>query len=265
MDLTQSQITQHYDIDKKFDELGGHGQTYSMGYYDIHTKDQHEAGHNMATYHGELLELRPGDRGVDLGSGTGYVGHIFNEEFGADMDSYTLSKFQNEYAQKQYGREGNRYHQGDIYEINKTFMKGHASGCAVHQEGIYDKYYENAFRLIEPGGIFLDKEMSATRIITDEECARIIETFERGEYISVTQRYRLARKAGFKVEIINIPIRHYITTLLDWIRCYEENREEMWKIDKERWQLNYRTYSIDFMELLHDGAFTMDILVCQRP
>ncbi len=111
----------------------------------------------------------------------------------------------------------------------ESFDKLVSVGMFEHvAEDILAGYFQQAWRLLRPGGAFLNHGISRP---VDQPARRgpsFVQkyVFPEGELVPVGTSLLLAERAGFEVRDVESLREHYVLTLRHWIRRLEEGHEQ---------------------------------------
>ncbi|MFJ8075219.1 class I SAM-dependent methyltransferase [Streptomyces sp. NPDC096176] len=227
-------ISHHYDVGNNFYELVlGPSMVYSCAYWD-------EAGTLEDAQRDKLdlicrkLELKEGDRLLDVGCGWGSMAIHAAREYGAQVTGVTLSREQAAYARKRIADEGLtdriEIRVQDYRDVKDGPYDAISSiGMAEHVGRVrYREYADQLFSLLRPGGRLLNHQI-ARRPEKDEAAYRVDEFIDRyvfpdGELAPVGRTVATLEQAGFEVRDVHAIREHYARTLRAWV----DNLERAW-------------------------------------
>ena len=156
MPRSREAVAAHYDhLDVFYRELWGEHLHHGLWLSGNETPEQ--AVRKLVHKVVELAGIRPGWRVCDVGCGYGATARMLVQELGADVDAFTISRVQYDYAQShvQEGSKGTvNYCFQDWLENDlpdSSFDAVIAIECLSHIE---DKaaFFEQVFRVLRPGG-----------------------------------------------------------------------------------------------------------------
>lgn len=160
-------IQYDYDVGNDFYALwlDRHMQ-YSCGYFPTGAEDLDTAQECKLEHICGKLRLRAGERLLDIGCGWGGVARYAAQQYGVEVLGVTLSDKQAKYADDQIARAG----LGDRVSVKlldyrdlgaESFDKIVSVGMFQHVGRAYlPKYFARAYRLLKPGGLFLNHGIS---------------------------------------------------------------------------------------------------------
>ena len=157
-------VTYHYDLSNDFYALWlDDRMVYSCAYFTDPAGDLQAAQERKLQYICRKLRLHPGDRLLDIGCGWGALVLHAAERFGAEAHGITLSRPQAERANERIrgaGMAGRcRVDLRDYREIDAWggYDKLVSVGMFEHVGEVRMwEYFGRAFRLLRPGGVFLN-------------------------------------------------------------------------------------------------------------
>jgi cyclopropane-fatty-acyl-phospholipid synthase len=235
---------------------------YSCAYYKKETDSLETAQLNKIEHICRKLRLRPGDRLLDIGCGWGGLVMHAAEKYGVQATGVTLSPKQAAWAHQKIAEKGI----GDRCKVevmdfrdlpaNARFEKMTSVGVTEHiPEDEQVDHFSRAFRMLEPGGLFMNHCEVSTR--TARRTNSVGERFTRwlwrrdqfidkyvfpdAKLVPLASVIRSAERAGFETRDIESLREHYAMTLRAWVRGLEGRKAEAIRLVGERtfrvWQL----------------------------
>jgi cyclopropane-fatty-acyl-phospholipid synthase len=228
-------ISFHYDQPVDFYEgFLDENLVYSCAYFENEATMLHDAQLAKIDYILRKLQVRPGDRLLDIGCGWGALVMRAAERFGAHAVGITLSRAQHAIAQR---RIAERDLQGLASVTLSDYRELTARGAfdRIVSVGMFEHvgrtrlgtYFRAAYDALRPGGLFLNHgiaEQSAGR--RGGKATGFIDryVFPDGELVSISDGLRFAEGVGFEVRDVENLREHYTRTLRGWIANLENNR-----------------------------------------
>ncbi|GGM04990.1 cyclopropane-fatty-acyl-phospholipid synthase [Streptomyces fumigatiscleroticus] len=225
-------ISHHYDVGNDFYELVlGPSMVYSCAYWPAPDSTLEQAQHDKLDLVARKLDLKPGQRLLDVGCGWGSMAIHAAREYGAHVVGITLSQEQAVYARKRVAEEG----LADRVEIRVQDYRDVTDGPydAVSSIGMaehvgaerYLEYATDLHRLLVPGGRLLNHQI-ARRPQRDESAYTVDEfidsyVFPDGELAPLGTTVTQLERAGFEVRDVESIREHYALTLRRWVANLE--------------------------------------------
>jgi len=115
----------------------------------------------------------------------------------------------------------------------EAFNKIASIGMVEHVgESRLPEYFGQAFRLLKPGGVFLNSGIGrpAWRHPGEGRSFSDVYMFPDGELVPIGEMLTVAEKAGFEIRALENLRHHCRLTLRCWVRRLEDHAEEAWQI-----------------------------------
>ncbi|MFC8274383.1 class I SAM-dependent methyltransferase [Streptomyces sp. NPDC057271] len=226
-------ISHHYDVGNDFYELVlGPSMVYSCAYWtDGGTLE--DAQRDKLDLIARKLNLKEGDRLLDVGCGWGSMAMHAAREYGARVVGITLSREQAAYARKRIAEEGLtdriEIRVQDYRDVKDGPYDAISSiGMAEHVgEDRYREYADVLYALLKTGGRLLNHQISR-RPEPDEDTYRIdafidAYVFPDGELAPMGRTLTTLEDAGFEVRDVEAIREHYALTLRRWVANLESD------------------------------------------
>ncbi|MFE5371360.1 class I SAM-dependent methyltransferase [Streptomyces mirabilis] len=230
----QRAISHHYDVGNDFYEIVlGPSMVYSCAYWEDGGTLE-DAQRDKLELIAQKLDLRQGQRLLDVGCGWGSMAIHAAREHGVSVVGVTLSHEQAAYARKRVADEGLT----DLVEIRVQDYRDVADGPydAISSIGMaehvgaerYLEYAEVLYSLLKPGGRLLNHQI-ARPPRRDESAYDVDEfidayVFPDGELAPIGTTVTQLERAGFEVRDVESIREHYALTLRRWVT----NLEAQW-------------------------------------
>ena len=259
---------QHYDEVQGVDFYKcflGKQLSYSCNLWYEDTKDNDEATENKYHWYSRLLNLRPNQKGLEIGSGFGNLAKWIRGMHDVDIDSVNVSQEQYKYCIE--NNNGVRFHNCswedyDAHDLDFIISEG----VLVHQK---DKraFFEYCYRSLKKGGSALVREMHlAPNVSLDNPlCKGLNATYAfSGSYCGVGQMLDSINLAGFNnINVHYWDIENYKKTQRGWLQAMKDNKEQMKAISFTAWQDRMLNFNL-FMDCFNRGFFTMTTYVVTK-
>ena len=267
----QQAISFHYDVSNEFYELWLDRQmVYSCAYFKTENDSIDQAQEQKLEYACRKLRLKPGERLLDIGCGWGGLILHAARNYGVHAVGITLSQQQLALARQRIAEAGlssrcevKLLDYRDAEQLG-TFDKVVSIGMIEHVgENRLPEYFSAAFRLLNPGGVFLNHGIgrAGNRPKTDQPTFTDVYVFPDGELVPIATTLNAAEQSGFEPRDVENLREHYHLTLVQWLRRLEANevraKELVGDIKYRTWRLYlagsahyFRTGKLDLYQTL---------------
>jgi cyclopropane-fatty-acyl-phospholipid synthase len=227
----------HYDVSNDFYRLWlDQRMVYSPALYASPDDDLETAQERNLDSICRMLQLRDGERLLDIGCGWGALIIHAAKHYGANALGITLSKMQADWAQALIQNAGLeklcRVLIKDYRELagSDVFDKIASIGMVEHVGSkMIPEFFTTAYNALRPGGLFLLSGITQPlhrRVIAAAESFIQKYVFPDGELLPVNEMILQAERAGFELKFAESVREHYAQTLRDWVTRLEQNAEE---------------------------------------
>ncbi len=275
----EAAVRSHYDTGNDFYSLFlGEELVYSCAYFLTPDDTLDAAQARKLDLILRKLQLRPGQRFLDIGCGWGGLVIRAARDYGAEATGTTLSPAQAEYARAKVAELGLE-DRVTILEADYRDVGGEYD--AIASVGMFEHvgrerlpgYFSHLRRLLRPGGALLNHGISERnrprKGLRMPTIARptFVSTyvFPDGELVPVEQAIEIAERAGFEVRDAEAMRLHYALTLRRWIANLERNREAALAAADERTYRIWRAYMAGAVVAFELEAFSIYQLLCVDP
>lgn len=255
----------HYDVSDDFYRLFlGASMVYSCAYFARGDETLEQAQEAKLELICRKLDLRPGQRLLDVGCGWGALVRHAAEHHGAGGLGITLSEHQ--LARCRAVLSGLPPDRMEVRLADYRQLGGEPPFDKVASIGMMehvgserlDAYFEAVFRALRPGGLFLNHAIAAlpnprlTVPWLSRQDGGFIRTyiFPDSELIPVGRVVEAAERAGFEVRDVESLREHYADTLTHWLHRLERGFPEAVRAvgaEKARaWRLYLAASSVAF-------------------
>lgn len=227
-------ISFHYDRSNEFyraflDER----MVYSCAYFRQRNETIEEAQLGKMDHICKKLDLRPGDRFLDVGSGWGGLVIRAAGKFGAVATGCTLSHEQAQYASAAVAGAGLqkkvvirecdfRLVEGQFDKIASVGMFEHVGRRRLRQ------YFRTIYALLKDDGLFLNHGIIRPECVKDGPETLFLQrhVFPGGELAHLSEVVRAAELAGFEILDVENLRPHYALTCRRWVERLQQNAVE---------------------------------------
>jgi cyclopropane-fatty-acyl-phospholipid synthase len=228
-------IRYHYDVGNEFFALFlDESMTYSCAVFSRGAQTLAQAQHDKLELIAQKLELKPGQRLLDVGCGWGSFAIHAAREHGVSVTGITLSQSQAELARQRIQEAGLaervEIRLADYRELVDGPYDAIASiGMAEHVgESQIDAYARSLFRVLKPGGLVLNHAISLMRPeedpLADKFTMRYV--FPDGEPLLLSRVQLAFERARFYTEHVEGFMSDYAITLRHWHDNLDQHLEE---------------------------------------
>ncbi len=224
-------IAHHYDVSNRFYELVlGPSMTYTCAVYPHADATLEEAQHEKYDLVARKLDLRPGQRLLDVGCGWGGMVRHAAREYGVRALGVTLSREQAQWAKEAIDRDG----LGDLAEVRHLDYRDvlESGFDAVSSIGLtehigirnYPAYFSFLRSRLRPEGRLLNHCITRSHNRRQDIGAFLDRyVFPDGELTGSGRIITAAQNAGLEVMHEENLRRHYARTLAGWCANLRDN------------------------------------------
>jgi cyclopropane-fatty-acyl-phospholipid synthase len=259
----------HYEHPTEFftQIVGGEWHTYSCNLWSPGgnaTQSQERKLDLLA----ELMQLAPGQRILEVGSGWGGPLVYLCQKYGVRGVGLTLSPTQRAYAERRIEQHGiaativERHWQE--FEDDEGFDAVFTDEVLAHIND-FDAFCRKADSLLQPGGHFLNKELHFTnsRYKTLSRAATFIHELYglAGYYRTLGEELVTLDRNGFSVDEVNqIPREQYRLTADDWLANMRAHELELRTLVGDQYYRQFRVYLKLVRKLFTMRTMTIDVV-----
>jgi len=248
----QQAICYHYNLPSEFYGLWlDSAMIYSCAYFHTDEDDLETAQMRKLDYICRKLRLKEGERLLDIGCGWGEMIIHAAKHYGVNALGITLSDQQAKLARERILAAGledrcsiaiRDYRDMDEPE---SFDKLVSIGMFEHVgESQLPTYFQQAWKLLRPGGVFLNHGIARTVKDPVKKVSPFIDhyVFPDGELFLISDAHNQAEASGFEIRDVESLREHYTLTLRHWIRRLEKHHDEAVQVANEATYRVWRMY-----------------------
>jgi cyclopropane-fatty-acyl-phospholipid synthase len=251
--LDKAAIAYHYDVSNEFYQLWlDPNMVYSCAYFREPTDTLEQAQLQKLDHILTKLQLKPGQRLLDIGCGWGALMLSAAERYGAKVTGITLSQQQYDLARERIKAAGlqdrcevrledYRDTQGKFDRITSVGMFEHVGLANL------EAYFRRIHTLLEDGGVVMNHGITSTDINSGEAPLGGSEfiseyVFPHGELPHLNLTLTEMCRAGLEPVDVESLRRHYALTLKHWSQRLEAASEPAREMVGERLYRIWRVY-----------------------
>ena len=238
----QQAIQYHYDVSNDFYKLWlDERMVYSCAYFPSGQETLDEAQTAKLDYICRKLQLRPGERLLDIGCGWGGLSLYAAQHYGVQVLGVTLSQAQLQEGQARVraaGLEGQVHL--ELRDYRDVLSRGPAQFDKIASVGMAEhvgrrnmpEYFRSAYAALKPGGLMLNHAIGdgigQARVpmwLQSGNFARKY-VFPDGELLPVWETLKYASEQLFEVRDVENLREHYALTIGHWAARLEAHRPE---------------------------------------
>ena len=267
-------ISYHYDKPPEFWKLWLDPYLqYTCGYFAGPDDTLEAAQERKLQLIGAKLDLRSGERLLDLGCGWGGWLCFAARRFGILGHGITLSEAQLAYAKSQFAELGlANCLSAEIRDFRDLPSEGgfdKASGVGIMEHAgraLADDYFAAAARNLKPGGLFLSQAIAWTQPPEANRIDPFLDAyiFPDGELLTIGEASTAAERAGFEVLDVEGMREHYVLTARAWLRRLEAQELAVSRIVGADGFRVFRLYLAGFVHRFSTGAIGVYQLLLRK-
>ena len=257
----RASIQFHYDVSNEFYALWlDDAMVYSCAYFEQSDQGLEQAQQAKLDHICRKLQLRAGDRLLDIGCGWGALVIHAARHYGVHSHGVTLSAEQLNLARQRIAQAGLEDHV-TVELRDYRDLQGDSVYDKVASVGMFEHvglknlpvYFSTVHRLLKPGGLFLNhgithdvegwNKTSSTQFIN-----RYV--FPDGQLDTVSNIQRGMERARFEITDVEALRPHYALTLRHWVVRLERHHEQALQYVSEStfrvWRLYMAACALEF-------------------
>lgn len=278
-------IQYHYDVGNDFYQLWlDRRMIYSCAYFPTGVEELDTAQEQKLDIICRKLQLKPGERLLDIGCGWGGLVIYAAQKYGVQSIGVTLSKEQHILANERIAAAGLGHSAVKLMDYRdlraEPFDKIVSVGMFEHvgREHL-SEYFGHVYNLLKPGGLFLNHGISLHPFTTESSAwshlvGRYVlgagSFFDRyifpdGELVPVSEVNLIAERTGFEVRHLENWRDHYALTLRQWIKRLENHHTEAAHLTSEAVYRTWKLYMSAAVYGFEAGGININQTVLHKP
>ena len=278
-------IQYHYDVGNDFYKLWlDKRMLYSCAYFPSGTEDIDTAQEQKLDIICRKLQLKPGERLLDIGCGWGGLVIYAAQKYGVNSIGVTLSSEQQILANERISASGLDYSAVKLMDYRDLsgdrFDKIVSIGMFEHVgRNHLPEYFTHVYTLLKPGGLFLNHGISlhpssAVSSVWSQFIRRNVlgggsfiarYIFPDGELVPVSEVNLIAERMGFEIRHLENWREHYAVTLRQWIKRLENRHSEAAQLTSEEVYRTWKLYMAAAAYSFDSGAININQTVLYKP
>jgi cyclopropane-fatty-acyl-phospholipid synthase len=250
IERAQRHVAHHYDLsDALYDLFLDRDRQYSCAYFVTDNDSLEVAQDNKKLHLASKLLLKPGQRVLDIGSGWGGLALYLARLAGVDVTGVTLSVEQQKVAETRARAAGIadnvRFHLRDYRQESGKYDRIVSVGMFEHV-GVahYREFFTKVRDLLADDGVMLLHSIGRIGPPdgTNPWLRKYI--FPGGYTPALSEVFSAVEKVGLWVTDVEVLRLHYATTLREWRRRFDLNRDKIRAIYDERFCRMWEFYLV---------------------
>jgi cyclopropane-fatty-acyl-phospholipid synthase len=247
--VSRANVQHHYDLSNELYRLFlDSDMNYSCAYYeegdDLEIAQQRKLRHIAAK-----LDLKPGQRVLDIGCGWGGMALYMAAAAEVEVLGITLSTEQLELARQRARERGLdnrvRFELMDYRKVEGTFDRIVSIGMFEHVGVVnYDAFFAKVAELLKPDGVALLHAIGRKGKPSSTSSWIRKYIFPGGYSPSLSEVFPSVERSGLWVTDVEILRLHYAKTLRAWHERFQANREKIARLLDERFCRMWEFYLI---------------------
>lgn len=247
-DKSKKNVAHHYDLDGRlYDLFLDSDRQYSCGYFETPGTTLEDAQLAKKRHLASKLDLKSGQRVLDIGSGWGGLGLYLARQAGVSVQGVTLSEEQLAVSRTRAEREMlNDHVQFDLLDyrsLRDRFDRIVSVGMFEHVgRRSYEEFFATLDTLLAKDGVALLHYIGRTSSPKVTNAWTLKYIFPGGHTPSLSEVLPVIERQGLVVTDVEVLRLHYAETLRRWRDSFLQNREQAVKLYDERFARMWEFY-----------------------
>jgi len=245
---SKKNVSHHYDISEKlYDLFLDKKRQYSCAYFKSEKDTLEEAQNNKIDHIIKKLDIKTGQKVLDIGSGWGALAIDIAQKTGAYVTGITLSKNQYEYSTnkiKEVNLENKvEFKLLDYRNLNDKFDRIVSVGMFEHVgKKFYSTYFNQVFKLLQKDGISLIHTIGSVNPPRDPQPWISKYIFPGGYTPSLSELAKPIEDSGLILSDLEVLRMHYSHTLRHWKERFLSKKDVVLEMFDERFLRMWEFY-----------------------
>ena len=241
-------VAHHYDISDELYELFlDPKKQYSCAYFKNEDDTLETAQNNKINHIIKKLNIKSGQRILDIGSGWGSLAIDIAKSIDCDVTGITLSENQYNFSLKRIKdldlEKKVRFKLLDYRQINDKFDRVVSVGMFEHVgRKYYKKFFDQIFNLLDENGVAIVHTIGSVDPPRDPQPWINKYIFPGGYIPSLSDIVIEAQKLNINITDVEILRLHYAHTLSHWYKNIQKHKEEIVKMFDHRFYRMWEFY-----------------------
>lgn len=259
-DKARRNVAHHYDLSDDLYELFlDTDRQYSCAYYNNPKNSLEQAQGDKKAHIAAKLDLKPGQRVLDIGCGWGGMALYLNKVAGVDVLGVTLSEGQLKVARRQAEEMGVadrvQFKLIDYRSLTGSFDRIVSVGMFEHVGAAhYDEFFAKCRNLLKPDGVMLLHTIGQFGLVGSPDPFTDKWIFPGHHLPSLSQILTASEKMRLIASDIETLRLHYAYTLREWLQRCEISRERIVALYDDRFYRMWEFYLAGGIVMFESGA-----------
>lgn len=259
-DKARRNVAHHYDLSNDLYELFlDTDRQYSCAYYNNPKNSLEQAQGDKKAHIAAKLDLKPGQRVLDIGCGWGGMALYLNKVAGVDVLGVTLSEEQLKVARRQAEETGVadrvQFKLIDYRSLTGSFDRIVSVGMFEHVGAAhYDEFFAKCRSLLKPDGVMLLHTIGQFGLVGSPDPFTDKWIFPGHHLPSLSQILTASEKMRLIASDIETLRLHYAYTLREWLQRCEISRERIVALYDDRFYRMWEFYLAGGIVMFESGA-----------